>query len=224
MGDIIMSGVVPQLVAPKEPGIALADIAEGGIVKLNENGSPVEFYVAKHDYESALNGTGRTLLVRKGCYKEGVWQNPYKNDYATSSVNSELNTTYKALLDADVQNAIGATKFYYSKYADFGIATLSRSVFILSVTELGKTVSMANVEGSALPSASVLQIAEFDGAAATQWTRSPYTGSGTHVFYLDTSGSAGNEFSNNDRGIRPCFTLPATAIFDEETLLFKEVS
>lgn len=209
---------------PPTPGIALSMLAEGSVVKLNENGSPVEFYVAKHNYESSLNGAGRTLLVRKECYKVGVWEDPYKNDYATSDVDTSLNATYKALLDADTQNAIGATKFYYSKYADFGIATLSRAVFILSVTELGKTVSMANVEGSALPIASVLQIAEFNGSAATQWTRSPYTGSGTHVFYLSTSGSAGNEFSNNDRGIRPCLTIPETAQFDGETMLFKGVA
>lgn len=34
-------------------------------VKLKENGTLVEFYVAKHDYESGLNGSGRTLIVRK---------------------------------------------------------------------------------------------------------------------------------------------------------------
>ena len=30
----------------------LGQVAVGTLVKLNENGSPVKFYVAKHDYES----------------------------------------------------------------------------------------------------------------------------------------------------------------------------
>lgn len=60
MGKVIMSGIVPPLVAPVM-GIKLGDIAEGSIVKLNEGGSPVEFYVAKHNYENSLNGMGSTL-------------------------------------------------------------------------------------------------------------------------------------------------------------------
>ena len=48
--------------------VRLSDMEEGALVKLKESGSPVEFYVAKHDYESELNGSGRTLLVRKDCY------------------------------------------------------------------------------------------------------------------------------------------------------------
>lgn len=46
----------------------LAELPEGSIIKLNEDDTPVEFYVAKHDYESDLNGAGRALLVRKDCY------------------------------------------------------------------------------------------------------------------------------------------------------------
>ena len=39
-------------------GTMLSDFEEGALVKLNENGSPVEFYVTKHDYEPDLNGAG----------------------------------------------------------------------------------------------------------------------------------------------------------------------
>ena len=51
-------------------GMPLSDYAEGDIIKLNEGGSPVEFYVSKHDYESGLNGSGRTLVVRKDTYDD----------------------------------------------------------------------------------------------------------------------------------------------------------
>ena len=52
----------------------IAALDEGSIIKINENGSPVEFYIAKHNYESALNGLGRTLVVRKDCYSTRKWQ------------------------------------------------------------------------------------------------------------------------------------------------------
>ena len=40
----------------------LGNKSVGSIVKLKENGVLVDFYVAKHDYENGLNGSGRTLL------------------------------------------------------------------------------------------------------------------------------------------------------------------
>ena len=53
-------------------GIPLSDYEEGALIKLNEGGSPVEFYVSKHDYESGLNGAERTLVVRKAVYDNRV--------------------------------------------------------------------------------------------------------------------------------------------------------
>ena len=44
-----------------QTGIAIGNLDEGAIITLNEGASPVEFYVAKQDYESGLNGEGRTL-------------------------------------------------------------------------------------------------------------------------------------------------------------------
>lgn len=45
---------------------------EGSIIKIPERGKgEVDFYVAKHNYESKLNGVGYTLVVRKDCYADG---------------------------------------------------------------------------------------------------------------------------------------------------------
>ena len=51
----------------------LGQVSEGTIVKINENGSPVDFYVSKQNYESGLNGAGRTLVVRKDVYDQRQW-------------------------------------------------------------------------------------------------------------------------------------------------------
>ena len=44
-----------------EISTSLGNLDEGAIITLNESGNPVEFYLAKQDYESGLNGAGRTL-------------------------------------------------------------------------------------------------------------------------------------------------------------------
>ena len=207
-------------------GILLSDIAEGSIVKLNESGSPVEFYVAKHGYESALNGEGRTLLVRKDCYGHKAWNSSGVNSYASSTIDSWLNGTYKKLLDSDIRGVIGTTKFYYTPgNGSNSVTTLSRSIFLLSVTELGKTVSYANVEGSALPIASILQIAYIDGSETYQWTRSPITSGTNNAHALGKSGDVVNGGGCvNTLCNRPAFTLPSTALFDKTTMLLKGVA
>ena len=44
----------------------LGSKAIGSTVKLKEGGTLVEFYVAQHNYESSLNGTGRTMTSVSG--------------------------------------------------------------------------------------------------------------------------------------------------------------
>ena len=188
----------------------LANKAVGSIIKLKESGTLVEFYVAKHDYENGLNGNGRTLIVRKDCYDMRVFSNS-NNAYANSSLDSWLCNTYLKLLDADIQAAIGTTKFYYTPgNGNTTVTTLQRAVFQLSLTELGKTASYANTEGSALPIASTLQIAYRNGSAVAQWTRTPYTYYTYSVRCLLTNGNVYSNYYDNSYGSRPAFTLPST--------------
>ena len=199
-------------------GIPLSDYAEGDIIKLNEGGSPVEFYVSCHDYESGLNGAGRTLAVRKDCYDERAWDSGNVNAYASSDLDAWFNGTYKNLLDPAIQTAIGMTKFYYTPgNGNWTVSTLERAVFALSATELGQSASWFNVEGSALPIASTLQVAYRNGSATIQWTRSPYTFNTSRVIYLLSDGSAVSGSRTVTHGSRPAFTLPSTLLFNPDT-------
>ena len=199
-------------------GIPLSDYAEGDLIKLNEGGSPVEFYVAKHDYESGLNGAGRTLVVRKDCYDNRPWDEGSVNAYATSDIDAWFNGTYKNLLDQDIQTAIGTTKFYYTPgNGNWTVGTLERAVFALSATELGQSASLVNVEGSALPIASTLWIAYRIGSANSQWTRSPSTGDTEPAVLLTKSGDLTYGNCNGGQGSRPTFTLPSTLLFNPDT-------
>ena len=189
----------------------LGNKSVGSIVKLKENGVLVDFYVAKHDYENGLNGSGRTLVVRKDCYDTRQWHTSNVNAYATSAIDTWLNNTYKNLLDADIRGVIGTTKIKYTPgNGNTTVGTLERAIFLLSVTELGKTASYANTEGTALSIASSLQIAYLNGSAVVQWTRSPGTNGTYGAYYLGTDGVVGNNVCNYAYGSRPAFTLPST--------------
>lgn len=189
----------------------LGNKSVGSIVKLKENGVLVDFYVAKHDYENGLNGSGRTLVVRKDCYDTRQWHTSNVNAYATSAIDTWLNSTYKNLLDADIRGVIGTTKIKYTPgNGNTTVGTLERAIFLLSVTELGRSASYANTEGTALSIASSLQIAYLNGSAVVQWTRSPYTNNTNYAYYLDTSGNVNFSICGNTYGSRPAFTLPST--------------
>ena len=191
----------------------LGNKSVGSIVKLKENGVLVDFYVAKHDYENGLNGSGRTLVVRKDCYDTRQWHTSNVNAYATSAIDTWLNSTYKNLLDADIRGVIGTTKIKYTPgNGNTTVGTLERAIFLLSVTELGRSASYANTEGTALSIASSLQIAYLNGSAVVQWTRSPSTSNTGNACCLGAGGNVGNYGGGcgNTYGSRPAFTLPST--------------
>ena len=188
----------------------LGNVAVESIVKINENGSPVELYVSKHDYEPDLNGAGRTLVVRKDVYDNRVWDSGNVNAYASSDLDSWFNSTYKNMLDADIRSLIGTTKIRYTPgNGNNTVGTLERAIFALSLTELGERSANANTEGSALPIASTLKIAYQNGYPTDQWTRSPDTSANYLAWMLYPEGYAGNLSCNYSSMSRPAFTLPS---------------
>ena len=190
-------------------GIHLNTITPGAILYLKESGSPVPFYIAKHDYESGLNGAGRTLVVRKDCYDNHVFGSI--NTYANSSLDTWLCNTWIKLMDASVQTKIGTTRFYYTVGdGDLAVKILQRAVFQLSVAELGRTISGAEDEGSVLPISIILETAYRNGAATIQWTRTPSPRNIYIAYGFDETGAPKTYRCTSSHGTRPAFTLPAT--------------
>ena len=206
-------------------GIRLGDIAEGQLVKLLENGTAVEFYVAKHDYESSLNGAGRTLLVRKETYGSGAFAYSY-NVYPGETQDVFLNTTYKALHEQWVQELMGETIFEYVQGENSGaILTTARSVFAPSSKEV---LQYTGGGGEYIPVFATICA----GISGTTWTRSSYyrstgtTDNFTYAYwfsYSNGSVNVGNSSASTTWQYLPMFTLPATALFDEETSVLKGV-
>lgn len=166
-------------------GFCLGNLPVGTLVMLKENGTPKPFYLAKHDYEPGLNGSGRTLMVREHGYPDGFQQytmwhskangtgvgtyDDWNTDYTLSNLNNAL-TEYKNVFSAAMQAAIGSTTFYYTHSTATNstpdnnpyVTTLSRPVFQLSVTELfGENfVARGNNQAYCNVEGSMLPIAE----------------------------------------------------------------
>lgn len=203
----------------------LGNKSTGSIIKLKENGTLVDFYVAKHNYESGLNGAGRTLVVRKDVYDNRAWHSSNVNAWASCTMRSWLNSTYKALLDSDIQELMGTTKYYYTPgNGSTSVTTRSDAVFLLSLTELGESHTYANVEGSALPIASTLKIAYLNGSANTQWTRSPYTNYADGAWWLSSGGGIYDFFCTVTGGSRPAFTLPSSLYVSDDGSVFQNTA
>lgn len=207
-------------------GIAAGDLAEGQIVTLNESGNPVQFYIAKQDYEPGLNGTGRVLVVRKDVYDIRQWNIVKSNAWASCSLRSWMNVDYKSKLDPEVQEAMSTTKYYYTPGdGNNQLTTKADSVFALSATEISpRTLAFVNAEGAQLPISNILTIAHLNSQAVEQSTRSPNIQSTTDsVVYVTDSGGIYNysSGSNSTReyGSRPALTLPATFKFQETEVI-----
>lgn len=194
----------------QEVTVNLSTAQEGDIIQLIEGGKAVDFYVAKLNYESALNGSGRTLIVRKDVYDQRQWNSSNVNTWATSIIRSWLNNAYKGLLDSSIQAVMGTTTYRFTPGdVDMNVTTRSDAVFLLSVTELGLSNNYANVEGSALYIAPTLRIAYQNGSSTTQWTRSPWIGTTEDVWYINPNGTISNgREPSYSYGSRPVFTLP----------------
>ena len=223
MGNVFFVGGKIGMTAPSK-GIPLTSLIEGTKVMIPENGNLVTFYLAKHDYESSLNGEGRILFVRKNVASDSKWYNVHTdNDYPTSVIDTWFNEDYLSRFDNKVKELIGTTIINYSvkKYEDsFTKKTLERPVFALSLTELGMsyTSGPTSTDGSKLPTADLLRYNTTydDGTAATQHTRTIYNynfdSNQYYVLSVTTAGATERPLASSVRGARPCFTLPTDCL------------
>lgn len=201
-------------------GTPLSELAEGTLIKILENGSPVEFYLAKHNYEPTLNGEGRELVVRRNNYTQSSfgYDSSNYNSYVDGDLDVLLNTNYKNVFSQSIQNLIGTTRFKVSRGGQNGgiILTPERFAFALSTTEYGKKGLYASVEGSELPIAETI-----NQISSRSWTRSSANVSYWDEAYTMQQGVAGAHSTNNSAGARPCFTLPSTALVDQNLNLIE---
>lgn len=221
MGNVMFMRKGEVHTAPIIPTVPLSTLMEGTVVMIEENGVKVPFYVAQQNFtDGGTTNKNRVLMVRKECYDTRAWHSSSVNSYDDSSINSWLTKTYLKMFSEPVQDAIATTKIVVTNGNGNGNTYWSaKSVFLLSMTELGftLTVDSGNVlaEGVKLPTATLLKKATMNGEAVAQWTRTPDTNGTTNAYSVSASGGKSSKTCTTVLGCRPCFTLPNTALASE---------
>lgn len=216
-----------------------------GFVYLMEGSTKVKFYVLAHNYESGLNGNGRTLFCRESPAGSGTHTTSVKESYRVDSNNEDAwyKNTYVNKFSGEVRKLIGMTKYIgqyvhmiYTQTGDptgnavLDSETYKSSFFPLSTAE----VALRDfADGSALSSAAISRIASIQTRYGSGiWTRSPsrvLTGINstnfTKYYYANSqyiSGASGSSLSTaegtpgSSYGYLPCFTLPETLYIDKD--------
>lgn len=216
-----------------------------GFVYLMEGSTKVKFYALSHNYESRLNGKGRTLFCRESPAGSGTHTTSAKEDYRVDSNNEDAwyKNTYVNKFSGEVRKLIGMTKYIgqhvYMTYTQSGnptgnakidSETYESSFFPLSTAEVALR---AFADGSALSSAAISRIASIQTRYGSGiWTRSPsrvLTGTNSKGFpkyyYANSqyiSGASGSSVTTaegtygSSYGYLPCFTLPETLYIDKD--------
>lgn len=224
----------------------IKDLAIGdGYVYLMEGSTKVKFYALCHNYESGLNGKGRTLFCRESPATSGTHTTSAKENYRVDSNNEDAwyKNTYVNKFSGEVRKLIGMTKYIgqyvYITYTQSGdptgnakidSETYKSSFFPLSTAEVALR---AFADGSALSSAAISRIASIQTRYGSGiWTRSPsrvLTGTNStgvqRYYYANSqyiSGASGSSLSaaegtpDSSYGYLPCFTLPETLYIDKD--------
>lgn len=204
----------------------------GSTVKINENGSPVDYLVVHQGnpnptmYDASCDGT---WVLRKDIFSEDYWDTNGSNDYENSTIHPYLNGDFFDLFDSDIKSAIKQVKIPYregtrSSSIASGSNGLSTKIFLLSGYEVGWTTSDNSylpVDGAKLDyflsgtttDAKNLRIAYLDGTVTPWWLRSPSTGSRYFIFAVNVIGNLSDSVMSDSRagyGIRPAFILPSS--------------
>lgn len=157
-----------------------------GYVYLMEGSTKVKFYALCHNYESGLNGKGRTLFCRESPATSGTHTTSEKENYRVNSNNEDTwyKNTYVNKFSDEVRNLIDMTK-YAGQYAEYYYGTIGypsktelysdtyrSSFFPISAAEVGIS---GFSDGSALSSAAISRISSIRTRYGSGiWTRSPY--------------------------------------------------
>lgn len=223
----------------------IKDLAIGdGFVYLMEGSTKVKFYVLAHNYESGLNGKGRTLFCRESPATSGVHNVSKRDTYLVNNSGEDTwyKNTYVNKFSGEVRKLIGMTKYIgqyvhmtYTQTGDPSKAVLygdtyESSFFPLSTAEVGGSNFS---DGSALSSAAISRLANILTRYGNGiWTRSPsMTNTGTStsgyrmyyyansVYIASASGSSVTTAEGtygSSYGYLPCFTLPETLYIDKD--------
>lgn len=213
----------------------LGQVAVGSIVKLNENGSPINYLVVHQGlpsskYDVSCNGT---WVRRQDIYQNRRWTTNNVNAYAGSSINTYLNGTFLNVFQEDIRAAIKQVKIPYLPLGNgsnliSGADGLSCKIFLLSGAEVGFNRNSSvfydeqSLDGNKLSyfsdsSARDKRIATLNDEPSPYWLRTPSDSNTTGVGTVKPDGSADTTpCSWTDVGVLPAFVLPSNLTVSDD--------
>lgn len=214
-------------------GTAISTLEVGTLVKVNENGAPVEYMIVQQGLPDAMYyaSCDGCWLLRKDIAEERVWDST-NNDYQNSDIHAYLNGDWTSRYEAGILSQIKQVKIPYQNGTGSGgsVASgangLSCKFFLLGGYELGWTTSNSSYfprDGAKLSyfssgtgsAANNKRIANYNGRATVWWLRSPYTYNTSVVWNVNSNGVYGSWVCSNSCGVRPALILPSTALVDD---------
>ena len=220
-------------------GTPVGQLAIGTLIKILENGAPVEYLVVNQGnpspsmYDASCDGC---WVLRKDIAENREWDSS-NNDYKNSDIQAYLNGSWLSRYSAGVLSQIKQVKIPYVNGAGrspvaSGANGLSCKIFLLSVYELGWTTSdnldfprdgakLSYFSSGTSSSANNKRIANYNGSATSWWLRSPSTRSTNDVWGVGSNGNYDNWNCDNTVGVRPALVLPSTALVDQDLNLIE---
>ena len=231
--DVPSEGVYDS--AMPRAGTPLSELAEGVIIKINENGSPVEYLIVNQGLPSSMYDTScdGCWVLRKDIAEERAWGSS-SNDYKNSDIQAYLNGSWLSCYSAGVLSQIKQVKIPYQNGTGSegsvasGANGLSCKIFLLSGYELGWTTSddsrfprdgakLSYFDSGTDSTANNKRIANFNGSATRWWLRSPSTAYTNDVWAVRPDGNCYGYWSySQDYGVRPALVLPSDIQVDDE--------
>lgn len=205
---------------------ALKDKSIGSIIKIQIK-----------DPDTAIYSYTDFILTNLGApdssYKNanGAWltqknidvKNPFNtnnNQTYDSELGPQLEEYYVNNIDSKLQPYILTPTLPIAAGNSIGATTITRKVFLLSITETGAT-TLSN-DGSKLSyfSNNDSRIAYYQNSPEIWWTRSPYSGLSSSVYCVYTYGDWSSDHASYSYGVRPTFIVDSSLFVDENGYIF----
>ena len=213
----------------------LGSVAVGSIVKIDENGSPVNYivvHIGNPDvrlYGSACDGA---WLRRQDIVENVQWNSTNANTLVGSTIMSTM-AGYLGRYESHIQSAIKTVKIPYhpgngEPYWNIksGENGLECKLFPLCGYEVGLSdpSGIMPADGAKLDyfkseldtEANSKRIAKLNGAAAAWWLRSPVSLSTDGKFYILPDGSLGSTTVNPSYGALPAMIMDPTILVSDD--------
>ena len=199
---------------------ALKDKSIGSIIKIKmDDGTYDDFILTNLGApDSSYKNANGAWLTQKDIYITVPFN--YNNDqvYANSMFGStEFEQAYLSDVDSELQPYILTPTLPIAAGASIGATTITKKVFLLSITETGAT-TLSN-DGSKLSyfSDNNSRIAyNGSGNAITWWTRSPGSNYSAYVYCVRTDGDWNYYGASDSGGVRPTFIIDSSLLVDED--------